>query len=218
MKKIMLSLVAAGLITTSAIAKEECATTAQKIGFGTIGVIQGAVIGGPIGALWGLGTVIFASEADGCTKETTKIKSEETITLLVQQETFSNESTKANESSKLDEIKTVENKEVKQTINEVQSFVNFAYDRYHFKTTNVNLTTLNLDSAKSIVVEGHTDAKGTDEYNFALGLKRANSVKEYLIKNNISKDLISVKSYGESSPISNIDAKNRRVDLKITNK
>ena len=73
-------------------------------------------------------------------------------------------------------------------------------------------------NASKIQIEGHTDSIGSDEYNFALGLKRANSVKEYLIKNNIPNNILKIKSFGKTAPVSNIDSKNRRVDLKITYK
>ena len=233
MKKVIGSLVVAGLISTSAVASE-CATTQEKIGFGLVGIAQGFIIGGPIGAFWGLGTVIYANEADNCVDKKTvnlkpksEVKKEETITLLVQKGSMNNEvkeikETPVVEKTNLDEIKTVQNpqvnQETKQTQKEVNSFVNFGYDRFDFKTVNTDLKTLNLDSASEISIQGHTDSKGTDEYNFALGLKRANSVKAYLIKNNISKDKISVTSFGEASPISNVDAKNRRVNLEITYK
>ncbi len=233
MKKVIGSLVVAGLISSSAVASE-CATTEEKIGFGLVGVAQGFIIGGPIGAFWGLGTVIYANNVDDCVdkkavnlKPKSEVKKEETITLLVQKGSMNNEvkeikETPVVEKTNLDEIKTVQNpqvnQETKQTQKEVNSFVNFGYDRFDFKTVNTDLKTLNLDNASEISIQGHTDSKGTDEYNFALGLKRANSVKAYLIKNNISKDKISVTSFGEASPISNIDAKNRRVDLKITYK
>lgn len=235
MKKVIGSLVVAGLISSSAVANE-CATTQEKIGFGLIGIAQGFIIGGPIGAFWGLGTVIYANNVDDCgenktldanNQNSTTLKNEETITLLVQtgsmnQEAKENKQVPVAEKTNLDEIKTVQNpqvnQEAKQTFKEVNSFVNFGYDRFDFKTVNTDLKTLNLDNASEISIQGHTDSKGTDEYNFALGLKRANSVKAYLIKNNISKDKISVTSFGEVSPISNVDAKNRRVDLKITYK
>lgn len=209
MKKLVLSTVVAGLVSTNVLASE-CATLSEKIGFGAIGVIQGAVIGGPVGAVWGLGTIIFANEAKECKENILKAE-EETITLLVQ-------NTSINKNENLDEIKTVKNPEAVQTFKEVNSFVNFAYDKYDFKTANTDLQTLNTLKASKIEVEGHTDAKGTDEYNFALGLKRANSVKAYIIKNNVPKNIITVKSFGEAAPISNVASQNRRVDLKITYK
>ena len=227
MKRLVLSVVAAGLLSTNAIANE-CATISEKIGFGAIGIVQGAVIGGPIGALWGLGTIIYADKANGCEDKDLQItkaatKTEKTITLLVQNGSMDQDkeekNTEVEKTTKtLDEIKTLKNPEPVQTYKEVNSFVNFAYDKYDFKTTNTELSTLNMSNATKVEIEGHTDSKGTDEYNFALGLKRANSVKAYLIKNNIPKNIVSVKSFGEAVPISNVDASNRRVDLKITYK
>ena len=52
----------------------------------------------------------------------------------------------------------------------------------------------------SVIVEGHCDERGTREYNLALGEKRAQSVKEFLIVNGISSSKIDVVSYGEERP------------------
>ncbi len=85
MKKVIGSLIVAGLISSSAVANE-CATTQEKIGFGLVGIAQGFIIGGPIGAFWGLGTVIYANEADNCVDKKTvnlkpksEVKKEETM-------------------------------------------------------------------------------------------------------------------------------------------
>ena len=72
----------------------------------------------------------------------------------------------------------------------------------------------------SIKVEGNCDELGTDEYNYALGLKRAKSVKDALIAEGVPSDRIMVVSYGESNPVcseSNKDcwAKNRRAEFKL---
>ncbi|MFA6756952.1 MAG: OmpA family protein, partial [Sulfurospirillaceae bacterium] len=72
----------------------------------------------------------------------------------------------------------------------------------------------------SIKVEGNCDEWGTDEYNYALGLKRAKSVKDALIAEGVPSDRIMVVSYGESNPVcseSNKDcwAKNRRAEFKL---
>lgn len=218
MKKLTLSLVVAGLISTSAVASE-CSTLSEKIGFGAIGVLQGAIIGGPIGAFWGLGTIAFADKVNLCDsneiKEITPIVNEnknlkEVQKIQVLQEVKQNEN--------LNEIKTVINKEPIETYKEVNSFVNFEFNKYNFKITNTEISTLNMLNASKIQIEGHTDSIGSDEYNFALGLKRANSVKEYLIKNNIPNNILKIKSFGTTAPVSNIDSKNRRVDLKITYK
>ncbi|MFO8090475.1 MAG: OmpA family protein [Desulfatiglandaceae bacterium] len=69
-----------------------------------------------------------------------------------------------------------------------------------------------------VVIEGHTDAIGTEKYNMALGQRRAQSAEDYLEAKGISSSRISTVSYGETRPVaSNATregrAKNRRVDL-----
>jgi peptidoglycan-associated lipoprotein len=51
-----------------------------------------------------------------------------------------------------------------------------------------------------IVVEGNTDERGTEEYNLALGERRANSVKEYLMNTGVPASRIDTVSFGESKP------------------
>ena len=52
----------------------------------------------------------------------------------------------------------------------------------------------------SVIIEGHCDERGTREYNLALGEKRAQSVKNYLINLGISADRVSTISYGKERP------------------
>ena len=56
-------------------------------------------------------------------------------------------------------------------------------------------------SGLSVVVEGHADERGTREYNLALGERRANAAKDYLMTYGISSDRISVLSYGKERPV-----------------
>ena len=56
-------------------------------------------------------------------------------------------------------------------------------------------------SGITVVVEGHADERGTREYNLALGERRANSAKDYLMTYGISSDRISVLSYGKERPV-----------------
>jgi len=51
-----------------------------------------------------------------------------------------------------------------------------------------------------VVVEGHTDERGTEEYNLALGERRANSVKQYLVNAGVPASRIDTVSFGESKP------------------
>ena len=53
----------------------------------------------------------------------------------------------------------------------------------------------------NVVLEGHADERGTREYNLALGEKRANSAKDYLMTYGISGKRISVISYGKEKPV-----------------
>ena len=50
-------------------------------------------------------------------------------------------------------------------------------------------------------LEGHADERGTREYNLALGERRANAAKDYLMTYGISSDRISVLSYGKERPV-----------------
>ena len=72
----------------------------------------------------------------------------------------------------------------------------------------------------NILIEGHTDASGTDEYNLELSRKRAQSVSAHLATMGVSSVRFSVMGYGEAQPISSNDTaegrtQNRRVDLAI---
>ncbi|MCL2774592.1 MAG: OmpA family protein [Oscillospiraceae bacterium] len=74
---------------------------------------------------------------------------------------------------------------------------------------------------KSIVVEGHTDGIGTDAYNMALGLRRAEAGRRYLIQLGVDGSRITIKSYGKKRPIATNDtaegrAQNRRIEVTIT--
>jgi len=86
-------------------------------------------------------------------------------------------------------------------------------DRVFFATNETVLTTasretlrkqagwLRKNSKFSVVLEGHADERGTREYNLALGERRANSAKDYLMTYGISSDRISVLSYGKERPV-----------------
>ena len=77
-------------------------------------------------------------------------------------------------------------------------------------------TVLNNYPQTLLRVEGHTDTKGSEEYNQRLSEKRANAVKNALIQNGVNGQRITSIGYGESQPISSDDAANRRVNIVIT--
>jgi outer membrane protein OmpA-like peptidoglycan-associated protein len=96
------------------------------------------------------------------------------------------------------------------------NFINFKYTSYDIDTLPSLLNNLSNDKIKSIRIEGNTDKFGTSNSNEKLGLDRANAVKELLIENNIDASKLSIISNASRNPISDDDAKNRRVDLIVT--
>ena len=71
----------------------------------------------------------------------------------------------------------------------------------------------------NVRLEGHTDERGTREYNMALGERRANSVRDYMVANGIATHRIETVSYGEERPVAYGSGEsnwtqNRRVELK----
>ncbi|MEK9721040.1 MAG: OmpA family protein, partial [Quisquiliibacterium sp.] len=71
------------------------------------------------------------------------------------------------------------------------------------------------------IVVGHTDSVGTDAYNMALSLRRADSVKAYLVSKGVAADRIRTAGRGESQPVASNEteegrAKNRRVTVRVT--
>lgn len=59
---------------------------------------------------------------------------------------------------------------------------------------------LNANPGTSVILQGHTDERGTREYNLALGERRANAVKRYLDVQGVSPSQLEVVSYGEERP------------------
>jgi peptidoglycan-associated lipoprotein len=86
-------------------------------------------------------------------------------------------------------------------------------DRVFFATNSSQLTTASRDTLRkqaswmrknknlNVVLEGHADERGTREYNLALGEKRANAARDYLLTYGISGKRISVISYGKEKPV-----------------
>lgn len=99
------------------------------------------------------------------------------------------------------------------------STVYFAYDSSGLteetkETLGANIEWLrNQSKIEKIELEGHCDTMGSEAYNVGLGRRRALTVKNFLLAEGLNKE-ISIVSYGEERPISEIDhAKNRRVNF-----
>jgi peptidoglycan-associated lipoprotein len=106
--------------------------------------------------------------------------------------------------------------------------IHFDFDKYNIRPgdaeiLNKNAALLMKYPKVKIQIEGHCDERGTTEYNLALGERRANNAKKYLISLGIPNDRISTISYGKERPLDpghneEAWAKNRRDHFVILSK
>lgn len=106
--------------------------------------------------------------------------------------------------------------------------VHFDFDSYAITADNRDILKSNADWLKTnatatVQIEGHCDERGTTEYNLALGERRANAVKNYMIKLGIKKARLSTISYGSERPVDpghdeTAWAKNRRAAFVLLSK
>lgn len=101
--------------------------------------------------------------------------------------------------------------------------VNFDFDKSNLRQEDIAI--IDRDAAVldqwgnvNIEVAGHTDSRGSDEYNMNLSQQRAETVRNYLVNKGIAADRLSAKGYGESQPVADNATdegrfKNRRVEL-----
>jgi len=115
------------------------------------------------------------------------------------------------------------------SINQVEqklSTVYFDFDKYNIRADMQDAVQNDAEVANKVAsrfkvkLEGNCDEWGSDEYNFALGLKRASSVKKALVAQGVDATNITMVSYGESNPVCTAQtqecwSKNRRVDFKL---
>jgi OOP family OmpA-OmpF porin len=103
--------------------------------------------------------------------------------------------------------------------------VNFDFDKSNIRPDAAPIlreaaTILKDNPNLKVEVDGHTDAKGTDEYNLKLSMRRAAAVKAFLMKEGVAEARLSTRGLGESQPVASNDtddgrAQNRRVELKV---
>ena len=101
--------------------------------------------------------------------------------------------------------------------------VYFDFDKFTLSTKSIQtlksvVRAMNDNTDMVITVSGHADERGTREYNLALGQRRGDAVKDYLLLNGINNNRVTVKSYGEEYPLvtgSNDESwsKNRRAEI-----
>ena len=101
--------------------------------------------------------------------------------------------------------------------------VYFDFDKFTLSTKSIQtlksvVRAMNDNTDMVITVSGHADERGTREYNLALGQRRGDAVKDYLLLNGINNNRVTVKSFGEEYPLvtgSNDESwsKNRRAEI-----
>ena len=149
--------------------------------------------------------VIFGLIVTACaTKKSVKTTTESSTT------TKAAETQKADPIEKLDALMQGDVYIGTDTVGELASGVP---DRVFFATNETILTTASRETLRkqaaylrqntdvTVVVEGHADERGTREYNLALGERRANAAKDYLMTYGVSSDRIKVLSYGKERPV-----------------
>ena len=104
--------------------------------------------------------------------------------------------------------------------------INFAFDSSKLSKESEVLVdravdNLNRNQKMAVLIEGHTDSTGPDDYNMGLSLMRAKAVKDYIVSKGITASRMSVKGLGETDPLASNDtpegrAENRRVEFVIT--
>ena len=104
----------------------------------------------------------------------------------------------------------------------------FEYDKYDVKESYKSelqavSAWMTKNSSAKVSVEGHCDDRGTNEYNLALGDRRAKAVKDYLVSLGVLSSRIETISYGEEKPVCTEQseecwAKNRRAHFVILTK
>lgn len=103
----------------------------------------------------------------------------------------------------------------------------FDYDRAAIRDDQKSALRANANAIKAgswskVVVTGHCDERGSEEYNLALGERRANAVKQYLIDSGVRASRIDTVSFGESQPaVRGHDegawSRNRRGEFRVVN-
>ncbi|RJQ54832.1 MAG: peptidoglycan-associated lipoprotein Pal [Nitrospiraceae bacterium] len=108
--------------------------------------------------------------------------------------------------AKLQEEELALKGEVPAALKEVLNDIFFDYDKYSIRDDarpglDSIASYLKKDTAAGIIVEGHCDERGTNEYNLALGEKRAKAAKEYLTSRGVAPSRLTVVTYGEEKPV-----------------
>jgi peptidoglycan-associated lipoprotein len=103
--------------------------------------------------------------------------------------------------------------------------IHFEYDKYNLTDEAADAMARNAEYLMNhtdinVLIEGHCDERGTEEYNLALGEKRAIAARDFLVRFGIQRSRISIISYGEERPLDPAGdelawSKNRRAHFEV---
>jgi len=137
-------------------------------------------------------------------------------TVSINENTYGNENSNSGQSG-------INTEKYNSSSNGFQS-IYFGFGDYSISTAMENNMAHNMNvvqnSNAKVKIEGNCDEFGTDEYNYALGLKRAKAVKDSIVALGVPASKMVIISYGESNPVCSNPtdgcyAQNRRVDLRL---
>ena len=161
-----------------------------------------------------------------CSKETVK---DDPPGVAVQEEDLTPEKTEQEKAAEL-EKQRLEKEAAEREFRAAR--IKFMYEDIYFKPGSYKLTPEAREILKgkvqwlhryadvNVIIEGHTNQRGSKEFNFALGDKRAGAVKSFLIREGIRRERLNAVSYGNEQPVDTgktreARAKNRRVHFVI---
>ena len=112
-----------------------------------------------------------------------------------------------------------------EMVQDLKEPIHFAFDSYELSPEARSIlkdkaAVLDGNPEWKVVIEGHCDERGTDEYNLALGERRARAAYEFLVLLGIEADRLSIISYGEEKPVDTAHteaawARNRRDEFRV---
>jgi len=167
------------------------------------------------------GSIVALLAITGCSKQPTLENATETNQTVQQiDQNAQNTATNADETVNTDNA-TVEEQNIKVSVSADQQFakdlanvvVYFDFDKYNIradqwpKVEKLAELIKNNPANYTVRIEGNCDEWGTEEYNYALGLKRANAVKNALVKLGVDPKKLTIISYGELNPVCTAHAK-----------
>lgn len=147
---------------------------------------------------------MFAIYLGGCSSTKPAPKPEETAQPAAKQAPSKSLASAPSQSSSLDQLR--KGGDVGTPASSPLKDIYFDFDRADLRpdareTLKVNAQWLKENPASTVQVEGHCDERGTAEYNLALGARRAQAAKDYLVTLGIAEQRISTISYGQELPV-----------------